>query len=146
MDSVTALAAAVGSLVGASGTIAATWITQRHQTFRAKADWRLHGRESLYNDFITEASRLTVDARVHSLEHPEQLAALYGVLNRIRLISSDEVLAKAEECCRRIVDLYWRPNMTLDQLRAAYEAGEFDSLKDFSTVCRKELLAISPAA
>jgi hypothetical protein len=142
---VTALAAAIGSVVGASASIATTLISQRTQTLRASAEWQIRERESLYNEFITEASRLTVDARMHSLEGPEQLAALYGVLNRIRLISGHDVVRKAEECCHQIVELYWRPNMTLDEFRAAYEADQLDSLKDFSVACRLELMTMSPS-
>ncbi len=73
---VTAMAAALGSLVGASASIATTWITQRTQTTRANAEWQLREREALYKEFITEASRLAVDALGHSLERPDQLVAL----------------------------------------------------------------------
>jgi hypothetical protein len=77
---------------------------------------------------------------LHSLERPDQLVGLYGLLSRIRLISSAEVLKAAEACARRIVDLYRRPNMTPDQLRDALEAHELDPLKEFSAACRRELL------
>src|SRR5438874_7962796 len=103
---VTAMAAAAGSLVGATASIATTWITQRTQTVRANLEWKLRERESLYTEFISEASRLAVDAMLHSLQRPDQLAALYGILSRIRLISSNAVLATAEACARRIVELY----------------------------------------
>ena len=143
---VTAMAAALGSLVGASASIATTWITQRTETRRANIEWRLREREALYKEFITEASRLAVDALGHSLERPDQLAGLYGILSRIRLISGDQVLGEAEECCRRIVELYRRPNLTSDQIHVAYEANELDILKEFSSACRKELLAMSSTA
>ena len=65
---------------------------------------------------------------------------MYGLLSRIRLISSDEVLKEAEACIRQIVELYRRPNMTADQFHAALEANELDPLREFSTACRKELL------
>ena len=140
----TAMAAAMGSLLGAAASIATTWITQRTQTIRAHWEWKLRQRESLYNEFITEASRLTVDALAHCLEQPDQLMALYGILSRIRLISGEEVVRQGEACCRRIMELYGRPNLTTDQIRAAVEAhdvDEIDPLKEFSTVCRNELLA-----
>jgi hypothetical protein len=145
MDStvVTAIAAALGSLVGASVSVVTTWITQRKQAIRANTEWKLRERESLYGQFVAEASRLAVDALSHSLERPDQLAGLYGLLSRIRLLSSDEALGKAEDCCRRIVELYRRPNMTSGQLHAAFEANEFDPLKEFSAACRAELLALS---
>jgi hypothetical protein len=137
---VAATAAALGSLLGASASVATTWLTQRGQVARANLEWKLRQRESLYMEFVAEASRLAVDAVLHSLDRPDQLVVLYGVLSRIRLVSGDEVLARAEECCRRIVDLYRRPNLTADQFRAALEAKEFDPLKEFSTACRSELL------
>jgi hypothetical protein len=145
MDStvVTALAAALGSLVGATASIGTTWISQRRQSIRASAEWKLRDHESLYKEFIMEASRLFGDAMVKSLERPDTLVGLYGILSRIRLISGDEVLSKAVGCCHRIVELYRRPNMTADQIRAAFEADEFDPLKEFSAACRAELLAMS---
>ena len=148
MDStyITALSAMLGSLVGAAASIGTTWITQRTQRIRANTEWKLRERETLYGEFITEASRLAVDAMVHSLEGPEQFVTLYGILGRIRLMSGEHVLGKAEDCCRRIVDLYSRPNMTPEQIRAALEANELDPLKDFSAACRKELHAISSTA
>jgi hypothetical protein len=148
MDSavVAAIAAAVGSAVGAAASIATTWISQRTQNRRANVEWKLRERETLYKEFITEASRLAIDALGHSLEHPDQLVGLYGILSQIRLVSSDQVLARAEECGRRIVELYGRPNMTSDQIHAAYEANELDLLKEFSSVCRMELQAIAATA
>ena len=96
---------AFGSLVGAAATVATTWITQRNQAIRGHFEWNLREREALYGEFIKEASRLAVDALHHSLDDPEKFVALYGVLGRIRLISSDEVLQQAEQCVRQIVDL-----------------------------------------
>ena len=69
---------------------------------------------------------------------------LYGVLSCIRLVSGEEVVRRGEACCRRIVELYGRPNLTADQIRAVVEAhdlDEIDPLKEFSTACRNELLA-----
>ncbi len=142
MDS-TALATALGSLVGASSSIAATWLTQHSQTVRSRIAWKLKERESLYKEFITEASRLTVDALAHSLERPEQLVGMYALLSHIRLISSDHVLKKAEECCHRIIEVYRQPNLTAEQIHVAFQANELDPLKDFSCACRAELLWIS---
>ena len=140
----TAMAAAIGSLVGATASIATTWITQRTQSIRAHSEWKLHERESLYKEFITEASRLTFEALAHSLERLDQITALYGILSCIRLMSGEEVVRQGEACCYRIIELYGRPNLTTDHIRAVAEAHDFDDidpLKEFSTACRKELLA-----
>ena len=103
---ITALAGVLGSVSGASAAIATTWISQKSQTVRERAKWETRKRETLYGDFITEASHLVADAFDHSLDKPETLVKLYAHLGRIRLVSSDPVLAAAEECCERIVDLY----------------------------------------
>lgn len=96
---VTAVAAA---LLGATASIATAWITQRTQTVRTHWEWKLRERESLYKEFITEASRLTVDALTNGLERPDQIVALYGIVSRIRLIAGDEGVRRGEACCRRI--------------------------------------------
>jgi hypothetical protein len=141
-----AMAAAVGSLAGAAASVATTWITQRMQTTRANLERKLRERESLYSEFLTEASRLAVDATVHSLDRPEQLVTIYGLLSRIRLISSNEVLMEAEGCVRRIVVLYRRPNLTPDQFHTALDTNELDPLKEFSAACRTELLTLPRTA
>ena len=145
MDSalVTAIAAGLGSMAGASATIVTTFLTQRTQTIRANAEWQLRVREALYGEFITEASRASVDALVNSLDRPEQLVALYGILSRIRLVAGADVLRNAEACCRRIVEAFRQPNMTSAQIRDAFEAHQLDPLKEFSAACRAELLAMS---
>jgi hypothetical protein len=144
MDStiITAGAAALGSLVGAAASITTTWITQRTQTIREHTEARLRERELLYGEFITEASRLAVDALNHSLEQPDKLVTLYGILGRIRLVASERVLAEAERCCRRIVGLYMQPNLTTEQIRSALETENLDPLKAFSDACRAEFMGL----
>ena len=103
---ITALAGVLGSVSGASAAIATTWISQKSQTRRDLAKSETRKRETLYGDFITEASQRLADAFDHSLDKPETLVKLYAILGRIRLVSSDAVLTAAEECCDRVVDLY----------------------------------------
>ena len=145
MDStiITAIAAACGSLVGAAATIVTTWITQRTQAVRAEREAMLRDRQALYGEFITEASRLTMDALSHSLEKPDTFVKLYGILGRIRLVAADPVLAAAEACCRQLVDLYAKPTMTVEQVRVAFERDRLDPIRDFSVACRTELLEIA---
>jgi hypothetical protein len=139
---ITAAAATFGSLVGGAASIATTWITQRTQRAQSHAEWNLRERQALYKQFIAEGSRLAVDALTHSLERPDQIVTLYGVLSCIRLMSGREVVQQGEACCRRIVELYGKPNLTTDQVSTAVAAGEVDELdplKEFSKACRDEL-------
>jgi hypothetical protein len=118
---ITAVAAATGSLLGAAATISTTWITQRTQMVRSRVEAEVRDREVLYGEFITEASRLTVQALTHSLEEPETMVKLYGIVGRIRLVAADPVLDSAEACVRQIIELYARPNLTVEQIRQAFE-------------------------
>ncbi len=140
---VTAVSVVLGSCVGGAASITGTWIAQRNQTARELIEVRLRDRETLYGEFITEASRLAVNAVGNSLDSFEELVTLYGILGRIRLSAGDKVLVAAVACCRRIVDLYAKPNMTKEQIREALDADQFDPLKEFSVVCREELTEIA---
>jgi transcription-repair coupling factor (superfamily II helicase) len=145
MDStiIVAIAAACGSLVGAAATIVTTWITQRTQTVHAEREAKLRVREALYGEFITEASRLTIDAVGHSLETLDTFVKLYGILGRIRLVAANSVLDAAEACIRQIIDLFAKPNMTVEQMRLAFERDRLDPIREFSVASRKELIEIA---
>jgi hypothetical protein len=139
---ITALAAASGSLAGAAASVGTTWITHHKQAIRELTQARLHEREALYSEFITEASRLAVDAVSHSLETLEKLVNLYGIIGRIRLVASKKVLGEAETCCRRIIELYARPNISVEQIAGDFDLEDLDPLKPFSAICRAELMEI----
>jgi len=136
---ITAFAGVLGSVSGASAAIGTTWISQKSQTVRERAKWETRKRETLYGDFITEASHLMADAFDHSLDNPEKLVKLYANLGRIRLVSSDAVLAAAEACCDRILKLFSEPNRTMAEISTTLHGGEFEEFRHFSDACRTEL-------
>ncbi len=127
---ITALAGVLGSVTGASAAIATTWISQKSQTVRERAKWETRKRETLYGDFITEASQRLADAFDHSLDKPETL---------VKLVSSDAVLTAAQECCDRVVELYGEPNRKIDEIFTTLRSGELEALERFSDACRVEL-------
>jgi hypothetical protein len=142
---VTAMAAAMGSLIGAGSSIATTWMVERTRNVRASAEWKLRELESLYKEFAAEASRLAVYALTHEPERPEEIVTLYGILSQIRLVSGEQVVREGEACCLRIIELYLQPPMTKDQVHAAVAANDLaqlDPIKTFSNACRNELLVV----
>jgi hypothetical protein len=143
---ITAMAGVFGSLVGASASIGTTWLAKHTETVRITAERNLRERESLYNEFLTEASRVAVQALTHSFDGPDQIVALYGILSRIRLVASYPVVREGEMCCMRILAMYGKPSMTAIELRgiftAANDLAELDPLKAFSNACREELRVI----
>jgi hypothetical protein len=134
-----ALAALLGSMVGASATIATAWLTQRTQGRRSSVETEIRKREALYGDFIAEGSKLLIESIDHKLDDPERLYSLYAVLNRIRLVASDEVLAAADRTATRIIERFFRPNLSPEEIRQLMLTRPDDPLKEFSEVCRLEL-------
>jgi hypothetical protein len=121
---IAALAAILGSIVGALGSAVATSITQRHQDRRDLLSKTIVRRESLYSDFISESARLIVDAMEHNSSEPQKLVPVYGLL--------------AEEVVRTILASYRQPNLTTEQIESRALSAE-DPLRVFSDTCRIEL-------
>ena len=78
----TALAAIAGSAVGGSATVATAWLTQRTQGRREHIEAEIRKREGLYAEFISEASKLIVEALDHQLTSPERLFPLAPTCRR----------------------------------------------------------------
>ena len=143
MDSsmVSALSAVMGSVVGGSASIATAWFTQRTQGRRERINTEILKRETLYAEFISECSKLFVDSLDHTLDKPERIVQVYAIQNRIRLRSSEAVVEAGAEVIRRILQRYFGPNMTAQQLQeyALTLSDREDPLKVFAEACRKEL-------
>jgi hypothetical protein len=137
-----ALSAILGSMVGASATIATAWLTQRTQARRSSVETEIRKREALYGEFIAEGSKLLIESIDRKLDDPERLYALYAVLNRIRLVASDEVLAAADRTATQIIERFFRPNLSPEEVRQLVLARPDDPLKEFGEVCRRELHAL----
>lgn len=137
-----AIAAILGSLVGASATIATAWLTQRSQARRSAVEAEIRKREALYGEFIAEGSKLLIESIDHRLDDPARLYSLYAVLNRIRLVASDEVLAAADRTSTQIIERFFGPNLSPEELRQLVLTRPDDPLQEFSEVCRRELRAL----
>jgi hypothetical protein len=135
-----ATSALVGSLVGGLSTLAASWLTQRGQLRAQTLVHEAVKRETLYAEFIVEASRRLADAWSHQAQGPDVIAGLYGAVHRMRLASSDDVVRVAEQVLRRVIDAYAAPDRTFSELRERLESeANDDLLSEFSRVCREDL-------
>src|SRR5262249_5338727 len=101
----------MGSVVGGTASIATAWFSQTTQSRRERTRAEIEKREALYAEFIAESSRLAIDALDHTLDQPETLVRAYALQNRIRLTSSDAVVAATEHVFKHIVERYFAPNM-----------------------------------
>jgi len=80
-----------------------------------------------------------VEALDHQFKNPERLFPLYSVLNRVRLRCSKEVLTAADSSANRILEQFFRPNLSAEGLRQLVLTRPDDPLKEFSEACRREL-------
>ena len=149
---VSALSAVLGSAVGGSVTFATAWIAQKTQSRRQLVRAEIRKRENLYGEFIAECSTLLIDALDHTLDNPDKLLLTYALQNRIRLTSSDAVVAAADQTLRHILKQYFEQNITMQALREAVSISltddrpkREDPLKPFSEVCRAELCLLQHA-
>jgi hypothetical protein len=136
--SITALAAIAGSVVGGLASFATTYFTQRNQAHRELLSRAVAHREELYSQFIKEATNLYVYSLDRTLEKPASLISMFSLIGRIRLVSSDKVLAAAEKVAESIVDSYNRPPRTFEDLYNEVREGHVDPLKEFTAMCREE--------
>ena len=134
-----ATAAVLGALTGGLASFATAWVSQRVQGKRAAIQVETHKREQLYSDFITECSKLALDALDHSLDRPETLQQAYTLVGRIRLTSCDAVLHAAEAAIQEILATYRAPNLPIEKFREITVSTIHDPLKAFSEACRYEL-------
>jgi hypothetical protein len=99
----------LGSLVGGSSTFAASWLTQRGQQRTHRLVQQSAKREALYAEFIIEAAKRIAEAWMRQADDPATVAALYSAVGRMRLTSSAEVIAAADDLIRQIVESYAAP-------------------------------------
>jgi hypothetical protein len=134
-----ALAALAGSAIGGLTTLAVTWITQGNQLRALLRTRDQTTRQKIYKEFIEETSKLYGDALMHSAVDTTTLIEAYALISRMRVISSPELVEKADAALRSIVDIYFLPNKTMAELRAEINGGRLDLLRDFSSAAREEL-------
>jgi hypothetical protein len=133
------LAALSGTAVGSLAPVLSNYVLQRSATERDLLNRQLGQRESLYSDFIKEASRLYADAMIHELDDLNDIVSLYALVSRIRLLASEPVVRAAEDFVKLIVQHYGDPNLTLEEIRTAALSQRADPLDIFSFACRREL-------
>ncbi len=135
---ISALAALTGAAVGGLTSGIANWLNHRSQV---RAQWLLHEksrRQILYRDFIEEASKCYIDALQHDEADIPSLVGLYAKMNRMRVQSSRQVVHRAEEVTRKILDTYLEPDKNFVELREMAVNGTIDLLSRFSDACHDE--------
>jgi len=132
-------AALIGSTVGGLAPVLSNYVLQRGQAKHDLLNRQLAQRESLYSEFIKEASRLFASSLTNNHEDLDEMVAIYAIVSRIRLMASEPVVHTAESFVKKIIQHYGEPNLSIEQLRSAALSANADPLEAFSLACRKEL-------
>jgi hypothetical protein len=136
---ISAFAALAGTAIGGLASFATSWVTQQAQSRAQRIAAERDARAALFGRFLDEAAKLYADALQNRRDDITPLMAIYGLTNRIRLISSPPVVEAADTVVRIIVDAYLAPNMTMAEMRENWIDKHIDPLRDFAEACRKEL-------
>jgi hypothetical protein len=136
---ISALAALAGSSIGAFATFATTWLNQSYQNRIQRHLNERSRRENLFGDFINEAAIAYTDSMVNNLETSSNLVNLYAIKSRLSLFSNNEILSEADKVLQIIMDRYFQKNDTYSEIDPN-TTGQFDLLRDFTRLCRKEMM------
>jgi hypothetical protein len=60
----------------------------------------------------------------------------------MRVLSSQKVIATAENIGRKILDAYLQPDVTLPELMEMANSKSIDVIRDFSQACREEFKSL----
>ncbi len=138
-----AVSALAGSGIGAFASFGTTWLVQTNQMRYQQRAAEVTKREALYAAFIGEAAKRMTDALSHQAETPEVLVLLVASIGQMRLFSSKEVIAAAEQIARLIIDTYMAPNRSMQELHdTVMDDNRLDPLAHFGEACRAELRAM----
>ena len=135
---ISALAVLTGAAVGGLTSAFANWLSHRGQL---RGQWVLDEktrRQTLYGDFIEEAAECYIDALQHDEANIPGLVGLYAKLNRMRTLSSETVVHRADNVVRKILDTYLEPDKSFVELREMAIDGSIDLLRGFSDACHDE--------
>ena len=139
---INAAAAFGGSWIALIGPILGNYVLQRSMAVRELLNRQVAQRETLYSDFIIEASKLYAVSMTHALDDLDAVVSLYALVGRIRLFASEPVVAAAEDLVKQTVAHYGEAKLSVDEIRKAALAAKTDPLETFSLACRGELRVI----
>jgi len=122
-------------------SIVGSWFVNIRQV---RAEWLVQDRlrrQEIYKDFMEAASKCYAEALEHDKPELSSLAVLYGILGRMRVTSSSDVVAAGDRVMRDITETYFRPNVTpsRDAIASLFRDERMDITRQFSEACRAEL-------
>jgi len=141
-DLLTQFSGLLGALIGGGTSLAAAVYTQRSQDRLQRVANEITKRETIYADFLMNASKLLLTAYTSDeilLGGDEQ--HLIGLINRMRLFAPANVVGGAEAVLKAIVEISLQPSVEFRQLarQSLSKSPDPDPFLSFSLTCRTDL-------
>lgn len=139
------VSALLGALIGGCTSLIAAVYTQRRQDRLQRIAFELTKRETVYADFVVNASNMLLSAyTLDELALTADAQRLIGLTNRMRLFAPHHVIAGAEAVMRAIIEISLKPGIELRQLakESLSKSLDPDPLLAFSSMCRADLDSI----
>jgi HAMP domain-containing protein len=132
----------LGALIGGGASLAVAVYTHRSQDRLQRVAHEITKRETIYAEFLMEASKLLLRAYTRDevvAGNDEQ--QLIGLINRMRLFAPTDVVGGAEAVVKAIIEISLKPGIEFRQLavQALSKSPEPDPFLMFSLVCRSDL-------
>jgi hypothetical protein len=100
----------------------------------------------LYKEFIEEASKLYADALAHNEAEVSAFVKVYALMSSMHVLSSVDIVEKAEKVVRIIIETYFTSNKTIPESRGMLNSTAIDPLREFSVSCRNEMQILNSLA
>jgi len=139
---ISALSALAGSVVGGLASGLTTWMSNRAQARAGRLVHNLSRCQDLFKDFIIATSKVYGDACVSSEPQIQELVLIYGMISRMRVLCSPQIVAIANKIVAAAVDTFYEPNKTVRELNELIKGGRIDPLKEFAEAAREELQSL----
>ena len=132
----------LGALIGGGASLAVAIYNQRAEERLQRVANEVTRRETIYGDFLENASKLLLNAYTHDelvLGKDEQ--HLIGLINRMRLFAPPHIVGEAEAVLKAIVEVLLKPSIELRQLarESLSKSPDPDPFLKFSLSCRADL-------
>ena len=136
---ISAISGLAGAAIGGFASFSTSWATQRAQIRHSHSEAERARLEGLYSEFITESARLVADALSHQKDDVADMVGLYALVGRMRLVSSLDVVAAAEQIILGIIATYQGPNLALHEMHEYVRQGRMNYLVEFGDAARADL-------
>ncbi len=139
----TILPTVIGSVASGLTSMVLSLFGQHAFSLKFRRSRETANRERLYFEFIEQVGKVYINALDGDLKKPSSLVPIYSLIGRMRLVSSERVLAAAEKVVEEILESWDRSAPTMQEIRTITKERRPVPMRDFTEACRAERSELS---